>query len=146
MVTCSAAQPRSYVFDAYNVGWSLTDKRRTPEHLGEELVQLWCDHHFHAIGLSEIFEIEYKDEAVRAQVKTRREGIRDVLLETLGKVSGRPWCARLDAHHMYIFEEELNLLKYEYVSLEVPTQPCQQDVMCLCMCIMLIVHPLATTS
>ena len=41
MVTSSAAQPRSYVFDAYNVGWSLSDKKRTAELLGEELVELW---------------------------------------------------------------------------------------------------------
>ena len=114
----------SYVFDAYNVGWNLTDKKRTPQRLAEELVEVWCDHHqFHAIGLSEVFEIEYKDEALSAQVKTKREGIRDVLLETLGKVSGRSWCACLDAHHIYIFQQELNLLAYEYVSLGVHLQP-----------------------
>ena len=123
MVTCSAAQPMFYVFDAYNVGWNLTDKKRTPQLLAEELVAVWRHHPFHAIGLSEIFEIEYKDEALKAQAQTRREGIRDVLLKTLGKVSGRSWRARLDAHHMYIFQAELNLLKYEYVSLGVPMQP-----------------------
>ena len=123
LVSDSAVQPTFYVFDACNVAWSLSDKKRTAVLLGQELVKLWHHHKFHAIGLSEIFEIEYKDEALRAQVETRREGIRDVLLETLGKVSGRPWRARLDAHHMYIYEESLNCVKHEYVSLEVPTQP-----------------------
>ena len=123
MVACSAAQPMSYVFDAYNVGWSFTDKKRTPQRLAEELVEVWLDHHYHAIGLSEIFEIEYKDEALKAQAETRREGIRDVLLETLGKVSGRPWRARLDAHHMYIYQASLNLVKEDYVSLGVANQP-----------------------
>ena len=69
MITSSAAQPRSYVFDAYNVGWSLGDKMKTPEVLGKELVDLWHHHKFHAIGLSEIYEIEYKDEAVSAEVQ-----------------------------------------------------------------------------
>ena len=72
----SAVQPTFYVFDAYNVGWNLKDRKRTAERLGQELVKLWHDHEFHAIGLSEIFEIEYKDEATRNEVMTKREGIR----------------------------------------------------------------------
>ena len=41
MVSDSAVQPTIYVFDAYNVGWSLSDKKRTAVLLGEELVKLW---------------------------------------------------------------------------------------------------------
>ena len=123
LVSDSAVQPTIYVFDAYNVGWSLSDKKRTAERLGQELVQLWHDHEFHAMGLSEIYEVEYKDEATSNQVQTKRESIRDVLLGMLTKASSRQWRARLDAHHMYIYQESLNCVQQEYVNLGVASQP-----------------------
>ena len=58
----SAGQPSSslvYSFHAYNVGWNFTDKKRTAQWLGKELVQHWHEHGFNAIGISEVFEIEY---------------------------------------------------------------------------------------
>ena len=123
LVSDSAVQPTIYVFDAYNVGWSLSDKKRTAELLGEELVELWRHHKFHAIGLSEIFEIEYKDEKIKNDVTMTRQHIRDVLLGMLNKESSRQWRARLDAHHIYMYQETLNCVKEDYVSLEVPDQP-----------------------
>ena len=118
-----AVQPEFNVFDAYNVGWSLSDKKRTARRLGEELVELWHDHEFHAMGLSEIYEVEYKDAATRNEVMIKRERIRDVLLGMLTKASSRQWCARLDAHHMYIYQESLNCVQQDYVSLGVASQP-----------------------
>ena len=111
------------MFDAYNVGWNLQDRKRTAERLGQELVKLWHDHEFHAIGLSEIFEIEYKDETIRNDVMMKREYIRDVLLGMLNKASSRQWCARLDAHHIYMYQESLNCVEHDYVSLGVANQP-----------------------
>ena len=60
--TSSAEQPalsQVYKFHGYNLGWNYTDKQRSAQWLSEELVRLWNEHGFHAIGLSEVFEIEY---------------------------------------------------------------------------------------
>ena len=127
-----AAQPAMYVFDAYNVGWSLTDKKRTPALLGDELIRLWREHAYHAIGLSEIFEIEYPPDQL-PHVREKRETICKVLLRMLTEASNLEWRARPDAHHLYIYQASLNLLREDYVSLGVPRQPWRR-VQYLCFC------------
>ena len=73
----SAAQPdlsQVYTFHAYNLGWNYTDNRRTTQWLCEEVVRRWRGHAFAAIGLSEVFEIDYPSTQL-AQVDERRRGI-----------------------------------------------------------------------
>ena len=70
----SAAQPamsQAYRIAAYNVGWNITSKKHSAGWLSEELVGLWREHKFHAIGISEIFEVDYPREE-RAAVDGRR--------------------------------------------------------------------------
>ena len=43
------AWSRVYKLDAYNVGWNLTDQKRSAKWLSDELVQLWREHMFHVI-------------------------------------------------------------------------------------------------
>ena len=57
-----AAQPAPrpvFGFSAYNVGWQFNDKKRDAWWLGAELVRHWHESNFHAIGISEVFEVEY---------------------------------------------------------------------------------------
>ena len=63
---------RVYKFDAYNLGWQITDKERSAQLLGEELVQLWRQHHFDGIGISEVFEVDYSPVKL-GEVNARRQ-------------------------------------------------------------------------
>ena len=84
---------------------------------------MYRDHKFAAIGLSELFEIQYKDEEKLNEVNETRKNIRDVLLDMLKQESRCEWRARLDDHHLYIYKESLNCETAEYLSLGVQDQP-----------------------
>ena len=58
------ALSRIYKIHAYNVGWLYADKKRTAEQLSREVSRLWVDHRFHAIGISEVFEIGYSNKLI----------------------------------------------------------------------------------
>ena len=118
--TCSSAHDhdfsRIYSFHSYNVGWNYSDKTRSEHWLGGEIVRLYREHGFDAIGISEIFEVEY-DASKLKEVDERRGKILDSLLEALRAASssaGQPanssnswhesseWSGRKDAHCFYI--------------------------------------------
>ena len=84
---------------------------------------MYRDHKFAAIGLSELFEIQYKDEDQLNEVNETRKHIRDVLLDMLKQESSCEWRARLDDHHLYIYKQSLNCKTAEYLSLGVQAQP-----------------------
>ena len=121
----SAEQPvmsRVYKFDAYNLGWNITDKERSARWLGEELVQLWRNHQFDAIGLSEIFEVDYPKGKLEEVNATRREILSELLARLNADASGG-WLGRQDGHCMYISHRSLNLVLADYISLGVESQP-----------------------
>ena len=63
-----AEQPASspvYSFHAYNVGWNITDSQREAWRLGTEVVRDWEENKFHAIGISEVFEIDYTFDEIK---------------------------------------------------------------------------------
>lgn len=85
----SAAQPdlsQVYTCHAYNTGWNYTDKGRTTQRLCEEVVRLWRVHAFDAIGLSEIFDIDYPSTQL-AQIDARRRDILAAVTTQLRLVS-----------------------------------------------------------
>ena len=67
---------RIYSFHAYNVGWNYTDKNRSEKWLADEIVRLYQENGFDAIGISEIFEVEYDDDAAKKKsVEERLLGV-----------------------------------------------------------------------
>ena len=125
---------RIYSFHAYNVGWNWTDKGRDEEWLGREISKLYEQYNFDAVGISEIFEVEYgDDENMNRQVEKRRKQILDFLLHALAGASSstgqpaqsekRKWLGRTDGHCMYIWHQSLNLITSEYISLNAENQP-----------------------
>ena len=88
---------RVYKFDASNLGWNITDKKRSAHWLGEELVQLWRHHQFHGIGISEVFEVDYP----RAKLEEVNAMRQKILLEVLAKLNADAsgeWLGRQDSH------------------------------------------------
>ena len=125
---------RIYSFHAYNVGWNWTDKGRNEEWLGREISTLYEEYNFDAVGISEIFEVEYgDDENMNRQVEERRKRILDFLVHALAGASSstgqpaqsekRKWLGRTDGHCMYIWHQSLNLITSEYISLNAENQP-----------------------
>ena len=119
-----------YKIHAYNVGWLYADKKRTAEQLSREVSRLWVDHRFHAIGISEVFEIDYSNKLLLEKVNVRRQEILSEVLTKLKAVASRAeqpdageWRGRQDAHCFYIWHASLNLISSDYVSLNVATQP-----------------------
>ena len=119
-----AEQPASspvYSFHAYNVGWNITDKERDAWWLGTEVVRDWKENKFHAIGISEVFEVEYLADEIE-KVDHRRQSILEGLVKRLNAQACAGWCGQQDAHTLYIWHESLNLLDSDFVSLQVPKQ------------------------
>ena len=125
---------RIYSFHAYNVGWNWTDKKRNEEWLGREISKLYEQYNFDAVGISEIFEVEYgDDENMNRRVEKRREQILTFLLHALAAASSsagqpaksenRKWLGRIDGHCMYIWHQSLNLITSDYISLNAENQP-----------------------
>ena len=124
LILSDAEQPASspmYGFHAYNVGWNFTDKKRDHWWLGTELVRDWKEKKIHAIGISEVFEVDYPADEVK-NVDDRRQDILKNLVKRLNDEVYAGWYGRQDAHTLYIWHESLNLLDSDFVSLEVPTQ------------------------
>ena len=112
----------AYRIAAYNVGWNITDKKRSAGLFSEDLVGVWRERQFHAIGISEIFEVDYP--AVRrAGADERRRGILAEFLNDLRQHVSAGWHGRQDDHCFYIWHESLNLIRSEFVSLGVSWQP-----------------------
>ena len=88
---------------------------------GTEVVRDWKENKFHAIGISEVFEIDYTCNEFK-NVGHRRQGILRGLVKRLNDEISAGWCGRQDAHTLYIWHESLNLLESDFVSLQVPTQ------------------------
>ena len=100
----NAEQPAScsvYSFHAYNVGWNFTDKQRTADWLGNELVRHWREHGFNAIGISEVFEVTYAARQLVA-VDARREEILSSLVEHLNGHVFPGWHGRRHDHCLYL--------------------------------------------
>lgn len=91
----SAEQP-VYRFAAYNVGWNYNDKKRSAEWLSDEIVKVWQEHSFHAIGISEIFEVDYPEDQPEAVLQT--------LVEALEMRTAMSWKGRQDGHCFYIWQ------------------------------------------
>ena len=121
----SAEYPRMsrvYKFDAYNLGWQITDKERSAQWLGEELVQLWRQHQFDGIGISEVFEVDYHPGKL-GEVNARRQ---EILLEVLGRLNADAsggWLGQQDNHCMYVWQRSLKLVFADHISLGVESQP-----------------------
>ena len=80
-----AEQPAScpvYSFHAYNVGWNNTDNQRDAWWLGTEVVRGWKEHKFHAIGISEVFEVDYPADEIK-KFNDRRQRILEDLVKRL---------------------------------------------------------------
>ena len=121
----SAEYPRMsrvYRFDAYNLGWQLTDKQRSAKLLGEELLQLWRQHQFDGIGISEVFEVDYPAVSL-GKVNARRQEILREVLERLNADASGGWLGQQDNHCMYVWQRSLNLVFADHISLGVEAQP-----------------------
>ena len=120
----SAEYPRMsrvYKFDAYNLGWQITDLKRSAQWLGEELVQLWRQHQFDGIGISEVFEVDYPPGKL-GEVNARRQ---EILLEVLGRLNADAsggWSGQQDNHCMYVWQRSLNLVFADHISLGVESK------------------------
>ena len=108
----------SFLFAAYNVGWSLQDGRKTAKLLSQELLRVYKERRFHVIGISEIFEIDYVDLAMKEQVNERRQGILASPLADFNVGAAQPigsgqpdicWHGRQDEHCFYLRQHSLNL-------------------------------------
>ena len=76
---------------------------------------------FHAIGILEVFEIDYTSDEMK-NVDHRRQGILKGFVKQLNDKVSAGWCGRQDAHTLHIWHESLNRLESDFVSLQVPTQ------------------------
>ena len=125
---------RIYSFHAYNVGWNWTDKGRDEKRLGKEISKLYEECNFDAIGISEIFEVEYdNDVEMKDKVEKQRDKILAHLLRALAAASSRAqqraksenpkWLGRIDGHCLYIWQQSLNLITSDYISLKAENQP-----------------------
>ena len=113
---------RVYKLDAYTLGWQITDLQRSAQWLAEELVQLWRQHQFDGIGISEVFEVDYP-RAKLEEVNAKRQ---EILLDVLGRLNADAsggWLGRQDNHCMYIWHHSLNQVFADHISLGVESQP-----------------------
>ena len=124
---------RVYCFDAYNVGWNYADRKRDEKWLADEICTLYREDSFDAIGISEIFEVEYDSHpGMTKPVEQRRARILDCLLQSLSNqrsIAGvkSNWRGQIDGHCIYMWKESLNLIRSDYISLNVDTQPWRES-------------------
>ena len=88
-ITEKPALSRIYKIHAYNVGWLYADKKRRAEQLSREVSRLWVDHRFHAIGISEVFEIDSSNKLLLEKVHVRHQEILSGGLTKLKAVASR---------------------------------------------------------
>ena len=89
-----AEQPASspvYSFHAYNVRWNINDKQREAWWLRSQVVRDWKENKFHAIGISEVFEIDYTSDEIK-NVDHCRQGILKGLVKRLNDEVSAGWC------------------------------------------------------
>ena len=117
LVVHSSRQPdmtRMYRFAAYNVGWIITDKGRSAARLADELVEVWRAHNFHAMGVSEVFEVDYPA-ATLDQVNARRQAILDEVVAAFKAIDDAQWQGRVDGHCFYLWNSLLGLQHADYI-------------------------------
>ena len=114
------------VFANYNVGWQYTDRKRTAV-----AHRVFVAHPFHAMGISEIFEIYYSSTVEHAQINVERQTILKVILNAFNDGAAQPvWEGRQDEHCLYIWQTSLNCVKSTCISLgvEIGRASCRERV------------------
>ena len=124
-----SALTKVYKFASYNIGWNITDKSRSATRLANELLEVWRRHSFHAIGVSEVFEVDYPAQTLVA-VNAQRQAILDVIVAAFNDAAATDdaaqlvvWQGRVDGHCMYLWHSSLGLLHADYISLGINEQP-----------------------
>ena len=124
-----SASTKVYKFASYNIGWNITDKSRSATRLANELLEVWWRHSFHAIGLSEVFEVDYPPQTLVA-VNAQRQAILNVIVAAFNDAAATDdaaqlvvWQGRVDGHCMYLWHSSLGLLHADYISLGITEQP-----------------------
>ena len=108
----SAAQPADHNawrrISFYNIGWDASSKKHTAEMLAGEITDLVAVKGLHAIGLSEVFNLQ-NDE----HLHDARQNIMQSVLTSLGKAV---WEGRCDGHYIFLWNKiAMQLKRYEYI-------------------------------
>ena len=85
-------------------------------------MRVWREPSFHAIGVSEVFEIDYPAQTV-VQIKARRQEILDEVVAAFNAVDDAQLRGQVDGHCFYLWHSSLGLAHADFSSLGVTNQP-----------------------